>query len=147
MDWITESIAIGNIDDAMHRRALSGAGISAVLGLNEYPTFLDEWGFAWRRVQLVDGPGNSADVVRSALDVLDEFLLNGHRVLVHCTEGVSRAPFVIACHLAMNNDWDFDRALTFIAGKRTVANPHPALRSLWPVVNTYPRNNRVPVKE
>jgi histidinol-phosphate aminotransferase len=131
MDWITEQIAIGNIDDALSAEGLRGAGISAVLGLNDFPTFLDGSGFEWRRVMLIDGRGNTSADVLSALQALEGFLADGHRVLVHCTEGVSRAPFVTACHLARRNAWQFEAALAYVRARRSIANPHPELRLLW----------------
>jgi histidinol-phosphate aminotransferase len=132
MDWITDQVAIGDIDDAMRSKELNSAGVTGVLSLNGYPTFLSEWGIAWKRVPLIDGPGNSTDDIACALATLTELLSEGHKVLVHCTEGVSRAPFVTACYLASTRKWNLDSALDFIAKKRPVVNPHPALRSLWP---------------
>jgi histidinol-phosphate aminotransferase len=131
MDWITEHLAIGNIDDALSLETLRAAGITAVLGLNDFPTFLAGSGFEWRRVRLIDGPGNSSSEIMDALEALDGFLTAGHRVLVHCTEGVSRAPFVTACYLARQNGWEIEAALEYISQHRTIANPHPELRLLW----------------
>jgi len=138
MDWITGQIAIGDIDDALNHEALRTEGITAVLGLNHFPTFIEGSGFEWRRVELLDGGGNALSDLRRALDTLDAFLLGGHRVLVHCTEGVSRAPFVIACHLAATRRWELDEALTFVTARRTIANPHPQLRPLWEGLRSAP---------
>ncbi len=131
MDWITDQIAVGNIDDALAPGRLREQGITAVLGLNDFPTFIAGSGFEWRRVTLIDGPGNQVDDVRKALATLDVFLDHGHRILVHCTEGVSRAPFVTSCHLANLNGWELEQAIEYVAARRRIANPHPALRLLW----------------
>jgi protein-tyrosine phosphatase len=131
MDWITETIAIGDIDDALALERLQSAGISAILGLNDFPTISYDARFLWRRVQLFDGPGNAVDDIVRALATLDEFVAGGHRVLVHCREGVSRAPFVTACYLAQKGKLEFEDALAQVAARRQIANPHPGLRLLW----------------
>ena len=134
MDWITDQIAIGNIDDALSAERLRMEGVTAVLGLCDFPTFSPALGFAWQRVELFDGEGNSIAELRAALQALDAFVEAGHRVLVHCREGVSRAPFVTACYLA-GVDGDFDVALETVSRRRRIANPHPGLIALWNELN------------
>ena len=99
MDWVTDRIAIGNIEDAMDAEGLRAAGVSAVLCLNGFPRSLGGQGFAWTNITLIDGPGNSVADVREAINSLQR-LASEHLVLVHCAEGVSRSAFVVACYLA-----------------------------------------------
>lgn len=131
MDWVTPELAVGSIDDALAPWRLHADGISAVLALNDFPTFLEGSGFHWRRVLLMDGEGNPPERVLEAVAALEELLADGHSVLVQCAEGVSRAPFVVACLLARRRGWELDEAIAFVVSRRPIANPHPALCRLW----------------
>lgn len=136
MDWITETIAIGNIEDAMDASALKDAGVSAVLCLNGFPQSLRFQGFEWVHAPLIDGQGNAVSDLERALDHLRE-LAAGHRVLVHCAEGVSRSPFVVACHLAQVQKVSFSVAIELVRVRRPVAMVDRGLLALlaeaaWP---------------
>ncbi|MCC6421283.1 MAG: dual specificity protein phosphatase family protein [Gemmataceae bacterium] len=120
MDWITDTIAIGNIEDAMDPEGLREAGISGVLCLNGFPQALRFHGFEWVHVPLIDGQGNSVEDLAAAMRHLRE-LAEAHRVLVHCAEGVSRSPFVVACHLAAVRKVSFADALQEVKQRRAVA--------------------------
>ena len=110
MDWITKWVAVGNIDDAMHPEVLKTEGITAILSLIGFPTFFPSDGFAWHSVELIDGPGNPMADIWQALHILED-LQKTHRVLVHCSEGRSRSPFIIGCYLAWKNGLALDQAV------------------------------------
>ena len=120
MDWVTDRIAIGNIEDAMDAEGLRAAGVSAVLCLNGFPLSLREDGFAWVNVTLIDGPGNSIASVRAAISSLER-LAREHLVLVHCAEGVSRSAFVVACYLAEARSIAIEEAVEEVRGRRRKA--------------------------
>ncbi|MBI2871642.1 MAG: dual specificity protein phosphatase family protein [Chloroflexi bacterium] len=117
MDWITKDIAVGAIEDALDYRGLRARGITGVLCLNGFPTFLALEGFAWRLVEMVDGMGNPPQALAWALAELRE-LARSHRVLVHCSEGVSRSPFVVACHLAMSRGIPLEEGIEMVRQRR-----------------------------
>ena len=127
MDWINQQIAIGDIDDAMRRTKLEIAGITAVLSLNWFPSFLPSDGFSWHHMPLIDGPGNQPSSLRAALETLHSLVSSGHKVLVHCAAGTSRSPFVVACYLAPYQGFQFNEALELVAEKRTFVAVNPAL--------------------
>lgn len=119
MDWITDDIAIGNIEDALRIERLPAAGITAILSLNGWPNH--SWNVVdlpWRCVTLLDGHGNSVDLLVEAVDALRGFRTDGHRVLVHCMEGVSRSALVVACYLAGSLEVGFQEALEVVSGRR-----------------------------
>ncbi|MGZ5122889.1 MAG: dual specificity protein phosphatase family protein [Burkholderiales bacterium] len=100
MDWITRDIAIGNIDDAIRLDGLKSAGIESILSLNGWPnSAANGHGLTWRCVELVDGHGNDVSRLKEAVWQLHELVAKGP-VLVHCMEGVSRSPLVVASYLA-----------------------------------------------
>lgn len=120
LDWITDRIAIGNIEDAMDTDGLRAAGISGVLCLNGFPHEPKRKGFAWLNVNLIDGPGNSIDDLRAALRGLGE-LCRAHKVMVHCMEGLSRSAFVVACYLAQELSIPIDTAIEEVTRRRNRA--------------------------
>ena len=136
MDWITERIAIGSIDDAMDTDALRLSGITGVLCLNGFPHIPKHRGFEWLNVTLVDGPGNSLTEVRAAVDGLAT-LNHSHTVLVHCAEGLSRSAFIVACYLAEEWAVSFDEAAAHVKAHRERSHIDAGLLALlesgWPI--------------
>ncbi len=135
MDWITSHIAIGDLDDLVDVDRLRTNGVSALLGLNAFPSRNPVPGLRWRHAPLQDGSGNPPAAVATAVAVLDE-LVATDRVLVYCSEGVSRSPFVVACHLARARGVPFHAALGDIKRHRARVNVDSHLvalqEELWP---------------
>jgi protein-tyrosine phosphatase len=60
-------------------------------------------------------------------EVLDTNL--PHRcVYVHCEQGISRAPTIVAAYLMQKHKWTVKQALEFIRSKRPQINPNPGFR-------------------
>lgn len=132
MDWITERIAIGNIEDVLDYEGLSERGVTGILCLNGFPGFVAHLGlFDWRLVELIDGPGNPPELLRDALANLRELAESHERTLVHCAEGVSRSPFVVACYLAERNGHDLAAAIELVEQKRSDTIVSSQLLPLW----------------
>jgi protein-tyrosine phosphatase len=121
VDWIDARLAIGDVDDAVRINALADRGITGILCLNGFPNHaVNPLALAWRCVPLVDGSGNSLDRLCSAVRSLDE-LLEGHRVLVHCMEGISRSPLVVACYLCLKWNISLEEGIMFVRRRRRAA--------------------------
>ena len=130
MDWITRDIAIGNIDDAMRLVELRGAGIASILSLNGWPNnAANPHGLAWRCVELIDGHGNDVRRLQEAISHLHDLLARGS-VLVHCMEGVSRSPLVVASYLADRAARPFADCLEEISQRRKRVLLQPGLLEL-----------------
>lgn len=130
MDWITRDIAIGNCEDALGLDLLQSAGIKSILSLNGWPNnAADSHGLTWRCVELIDGHGNDVGRLQEAIRQLHELLARGS-VLVHCMEGVSRAPLVVASYLADTAARPFEECLQEIARLRKWVRLQPGLIDL-----------------
>lgn len=129
MDWMTDRIAIGNVDDAINTQQLRGESITALLSLYSFPTPMPDQPLVQRQVLLQDGAGNSVELLHEALSALDT-LLTDHKVLVHCMEGASRSPFVVACHLALHEKISLLDAVDLIRRKRRISIS-PYFYTLW----------------
>ena len=130
MDWITPNIAIGDCDDARRLDRLRNAGIDSILSLTGWPnSAANTHGLAWRCVELIDGPGNDVNRLQEAVWQLHELLARG-AVLVHCMEGVSRSPLVVASYLADRFARPFEECLEEIAQLRRWVRLQPGLLDL-----------------
>ena len=130
MDWITADIAIGNCDDALWLEGLRKAGIQSILSLNGWPnSAVNFHSLTWRCVELIDGFGNPVTRLQQAVWQLHELVEQG-TVLVHCMEGVSRSPLVVASYLADLAARPFEDCLREISQLRKWVSLQPGLVEL-----------------
>ena len=130
MDWITRDIAIGNCEDALRLEQLRSAGIGSILSLNGWPnSAANSHGLTWRCVELIDGHGNDVGRLQEAIWQLHELLARGS-VLVHCMEGLSRSPLVVASYLADKFARPFEDCFQEIARLRKWVRLQPGLIDL-----------------
>lgn len=130
MDWITSEIAIGNCDDARRLDVLCNAGIVSILSLTGWPNSESNTrGLTWRCVELIDGHGNPVTRLHQAVWQLHELVSQG-KVLVHCMEGVSRSPLVVASYLADKAARPFEECLNEVAQVRKWTALQPGLMEL-----------------
>jgi len=132
MDWITSKIAIGNIDDAVKLTMLRNSGISSILCLNGWPNnAANTHGINWHCIELIDGFGNEVTRLQEAICLLDKLADDKlGSVLVHCMEGVSRSPLVVASYLADKHLRPFDECLNEISSVRKWVSLQPGLFEL-----------------
>ena len=131
LDWITREIAIGDCDDAVRLEGLRSAGIAGILSLTGWPnSAANVHGIEWRCVELIDGEGNEVLRLHQAVRHLHELVTLRNRVLVHCMEGVSRSPLVVASYLADSSRRPFDDCLREVAQLRGRLNLQPGLLEL-----------------
>jgi len=67
-----------------------------------------------------------------AADFIEAALAAGGRVLVHCTQGVSRSGVVVLYYIMRSRGWGLRRAWTFVAARRSLMFPNATfMRQLW----------------
>ncbi|MEZ6196757.1 MAG: dual specificity protein phosphatase [Planctomycetota bacterium] len=107
MDWITETIAIGNHRDARDEALIAREGLRSALSLDGslIETRAGAPG-AFETIEcfrLIDGPGNDSGLFLRALNAF-EYLVRRHPpVLVQCHAGRSRSVVLVAA-LLMRRD-------------------------------------------
>jgi hypothetical protein len=130
LDWITRDIAIGNCEDALRLDGLRSAGIEGILSLTGWPNnAANRHGLTWRCVELIDGYGNDVARLQEAVCQLHELVTRGP-VLVHCMEGVSRSPLVVASYLADTAARVFEDCLEEVSLLRKRVSLQPGLIEL-----------------
>ncbi len=103
-------------------------GITAVLDLQTEDDFAN-WNINWpsleshyrssgievRRVSVRDfSPEALRILLPNCVQALRELLGEGHTVLVHCSEGVNRAPSTVIAYLHWIKQWNYDRAVKHV---------------------------------
>jgi protein-tyrosine phosphatase len=132
VDWITETVAIGNYLEAQDTDLLRREGFRAALSLDGTlsPDHASGLGLAEVvAVRLVDGAGNPVAAFRHAVETLVRLAVASPPVLVQCHAGRSRSAVVVAGYLARTLDLDPDDALDRVAHRRPI-NVTPALAEL-----------------
>lgn len=110
MDMITQSIFVGNNQEARKLANLKANSITAVLNVARDLDIV-EWfvdgesrtrfnGIEYQKAGLIDGPGNTQLELIAPVILLQSLLSRHNNVLVICHEGKSRSVTVVALHLA-----------------------------------------------
>lgn len=143
-DFVPDDLFIGpypqTADDV---KALAAAGATAVFNVQTDEDFAHR-GVQWREllaayadagVTVVRYP--IADFDRASLRArlhgaareIDALVSAGHKVYIHCTAGMGRAPASAVAYLCMVRGWDLDEAVAHVKKHRPVAVPNvPVLR-------------------
>ena len=143
---ITEQFSVGSYPQNgvdMHRLK-SGPGISAILNL-QTDVDLAALGIDWSRFEqaylqqelvchrwpITDFSAD--DLIRQltgAALALDRLIQAGHRVYIHCTAGVGRAPAVAIGYLTWHRNMVLDEAITLVMSRRSCDPNLDALRTV-----------------
>jgi len=115
MDWITDQIAIGNLNDAI----APDPAIEFILCLKP-GCCSDRSDIDAICIPLVDGAGNNQTLIRQALSELNQAVADGLKVLVHCHAGRSRSVSVVLGHLMESKGITAEEALALIQQKREI---------------------------
>jgi len=148
ISWITETIVIGDYSDALNEEALIQSKVDCILSLRggeaenssiEEEQLCHNLGIVFFRVPIYDmdywtnhdsgkDQTNVKIQCRVAAHMLDLLTDEYKRIMVHCTAGIDRAPFVVAYYMGKVDDeysmtesdlkfW-IDNAYKFIKRKR-----------------------------
>jgi protein tyrosine phosphatase len=124
MDWITDSVAIGNRIDAHDPKLRSQHGFLGLISLDGSLTneMASNLGYDdWVCTSMVDGPGNDVEFFRKLVQDLVDMAEGSPPVLVHCHAGRSRSVTVVAGYLMKTRGWTAQTAYDFISSKRDTA--------------------------
>ena len=132
MDWITDTVAIGNHAEARDAELLRRHAFRSVLSLDGSLAADRAAEFGLAEVvpyRLVDGAGNDLRVFRLAARDLRRLAKAQPPVLVHCHAGRSRSAVVVAAYLMLAEGLDPEAAIAAVAARREI-NVTPALVEL-----------------
>jgi protein-tyrosine phosphatase len=134
MNWITDSIAIGNFADAQDSSLLIREGVVAVLGLIDTLSAVEPLMLGVsdiRIVEMEDSAHSDVATFLRAVEVLGELIQQHSKVLVHCHAGRSRSAVVVAGYLMKAMNLDADQAIELISSRREIYLTPGMLRLLY----------------
>ncbi|KAG1662414.1 hypothetical protein FOA52_012347 [Chlamydomonas sp. UWO 241] len=111
---------------ASNKELLSSCGITHVLNCVGF-TAKDHFSstLQYRTYCLRDTPGEDImAVLYDALDFIHEALRDGGRVLVHCSQGVSRSATLVIAYLMWRSGKSYSEVYGHVKGARAVASPN-----------------------
>jgi protein-tyrosine phosphatase len=123
MDWITDTIAIGDYLESQTQTLLVEHKIRSVLSLVRVPDALSVENLGVEAVcviPLIDGAGNDPRWFSEAIDTLEYLVKANAPVLIHCRAGRSRSPAVVAGYLMRLHGISCDEAVCRVAEKRDI---------------------------
>lgn len=134
-DLITKTVFVGTYPQSPLDidRLRDGARITAVLNLQtdlDIQSLRVDWPglekhYIRRDISLYRHPIRDFDPedltrhIRQAAARVGDLEAVGHRIYIHCTAGVGRAPAVAIGHLVWNLGWNLDNAYQFVLERRT----------------------------
>ena len=134
---ISRGVYIGDIASASNFKELKALGIThiviAVLGVT--PQFPNA--FRYRTLPVMDV--ETEDIrpyFNSTIEFIDNAVVTGGKVLVHCMCGVSRSATIVAAWLMTQNGCSVDETIKFLQEKRQCVNPNPAFRDQLEIYKT-----------
>eukprot|EP01089_Gocevia_fonbrunei_P000453 TRINITY_DN10475_c0_g1_i1.p1 TRINITY_DN10475_c0_g1~~TRINITY_DN10475_c0_g1_i1.p1 ORF type:complete len:422 (-),score=72.63 TRINITY_DN10475_c0_g1_i1:2-1267(-) len=123
---IGEGLYLGSRTVAQDRQHLQDNGITHILNCagsictNSFP---DE--IVYRTLFLYDDVREDITVlIYDIIEWIDNVLINGGRVLIHCHQGVSRSSAMMIGYLMWKWGWDYERTQAFVKAKRGVSSPN-----------------------
>jgi len=123
MDWITDSIAIGNFLEARNHKLRVDAGIRSIICLDAVVRDPDERNLDvddYEVIDLADGPRNDPRVFDQAVRLVGVFSEQSPKVLVHCRAARCRSVIVVAGYLMRERHWWCDKAIACVGGLRDI---------------------------
>lgn len=119
---------VGNALDARDLKQVFDHGIEAIIDLAiEEPPIAPTRELVYCRFPLIDGQGNSRDVIAAAISTGVRFAAAKLPTLISCSGGMSRSPAIAAAVVAQIDAIDPDEAIKRVAA----AGPHDVAPLLW----------------
>jgi protein tyrosine phosphatase len=125
MSEITDQIWIGNYGDACNETFLSERKITHIINCaNELESSFLRPGY---KIQVIDDKADekTKKYFLEAASVLDRWVRDGNKIIVHCFAGISRSTSVVITYFMVYKGWSYDVAYRHLKQRRFQTNPHP----------------------
>lgn len=126
MSLIKKGLFIGNFRDAQDITFLNRNGITHILcsAVELYPVFPGR--FNYKHIQANDIPSyNLARYFDSGADFINDAIIKGGTVLVHCAAGISRSVSLALAYFLKHEGMPLVSAFNLIKNRRYIAGPNP----------------------
>jgi protein-tyrosine phosphatase len=133
MELICENLYLGNASDAKNLPNLIAHDINVVFNVavdlhyqvahkyNEHRELVQQ------KIGMTDGMNNPPELFVAAVLALKGLMDRGNKILIHCHQGRSRSPCVVAAYLSIKEGKDFLTKLEELKSIRAIVNPEPGM--------------------
>lgn len=138
MSEITEQIYVGSYGDASSEEFLSDRGITRVITCaDEFPSSILRTGY---KIQIVDdvADAKTKKYFLEAASVLDRWVREGNKIMVHCFAGMSRSTSVVITYFMVYKGWSFDLAHSHLRQRRYQTKIHPGFIPILKEIEAMP---------
>lgn len=122
IDYITPQVAISSLTEADNETELLKRNFTRVVNVCEHPSKYST--IIASEIQMPSAGRPEPEVLDIAADEVDRLVNEGHRVLVHCLEGIDRSPTVVMRYLMKKQGIGAEAARRKIQAHRPQADPH-----------------------
>ena len=154
MSKITDNIWIGNYNDSCNDAFLKKHKITHILCCaKEYTEISDKLNkseYVYYRLPIVEEPVGKRKFnawFRKGAAKINEWTSKGHRVLVHCAQGISRSVSTVITYLILYKGYSYDKAYGIVRAHRKKMNPYsefiPVLKGYEKAHNMTRKNRRI----
>lgn len=136
MSEITEQIYVGSYGDASSDQFLSDRRITHVITCaDEFPSSIIRSGY---RIPIVDdvADAKTKKYFLEAASVLDRWIREDKKIMVHCFAGMSRSVSVVITYFMVYKGWSFDLAYMHLKQRRYQSNIHPGFIPILKEIET-----------
>ncbi|EKX34944.1 hypothetical protein GUITHDRAFT_90369, partial [Guillardia theta CCMP2712] len=123
---ITDYLYVGGLHVAQNLELLKGVGISHIINCSRITSenfFPDS--FTYMSIYINDAPSEDISChIYDAVHFIDKARKAGKKILVHCTQGVSRSCSICIAYTMLKEKVSYDEAFQRLKLKRGICNPN-----------------------
>jgi protein-tyrosine phosphatase len=150
MSKITRNIWIGSYKDSCNSEFLEKNDITHILccakEFHRLPKNLDKTKYTYERIPIVEQHVGKLKFIkwfRKGSDILDKWVKEGHHILVHCAQGISRSDSVVLTYFILKRGLTFNSAYRKVKTHRHRIHPYS---NFIPVLKDLSRHTRKNIK-
>lgn len=146
MSKITDNIWIGSYKDSCNKEFLERNSITHILccakDFNGLPKNLDKSKYTYKRIPIVEQHIEKYKFInwfRKGSDILDKWVKEGRKILVHCAQGISRSDSVVLTYFILKKGLKFNQAYHKVKTHRRRIHPYS---NFIPILKDFSRTAR-----
>jgi protein-tyrosine phosphatase len=146
MSRITRNIWIGSYKDSCNSDFLEKNKITHILccarNFHGLPENLDKSKYTYERIPIVEQHVGKLKFIkwfRKGSDILDKWVKEDRRILVHCAQGISRSDSVVLSYLIRKRGYTYKSAYNKIKTHRPQIHPYS---NFIPILKEFSRRTR-----
>jgi protein-tyrosine phosphatase len=128
-DKITENIYLSNYGSSLNKIKLKEEGITHILTLVVGVSEIYPEDFKYKIIELMDHKKeNISQYFNECINFIDECSNNNGKILIHCSQGISRSPTIVIAYLIKKYSKNYTDIYNYIKEKREIIEPNDGFK-------------------